>query len=487
MYEKELYSVWQNKVNHTELSTRSGSEIEIVDPGEFNEDSSGPDFLNARIKIGNLTYVGDVEIDKEYNDWKHHGHNIDKKYNKVILHVCFQNKFKQSYVYTKDGRKIPSLCLADFLSEDEIQKISKQIQDKNKELAYKLKCLEHQDEIQLFMKKKFVAQLGIKRFEKKCLRFYSRLKDLKYLNDLQIKEPDINYDLSEEYQNRKFNPEDFKDKQLWQQLLYEFLFEALGYSKNKNAMLKLARLINLDFINKLGNDSDLHLRLETAFYYISGLAPKQETLQDNGKSNYVNKLVENWEIISRIYNGSLMDETEWHFFKLRPQNFPTIRIAGGIDILMQLLYGDLIPKIIKKFSEIRKTSILIGAIRSLFIVKSHGYWQKHYVFDKQSSTEIKYFIGSARADEIMINVILPFLSVYFEIFGKTELSKKVLYVYNSFHQNNTNKIVHNIAENIGMTSNLTKTVYIQGMIELFRSYCSKGKCLECDFGKKIFN
>ncbi|RMD48264.1 MAG: DUF2851 family protein [Ignavibacteria bacterium] len=483
LYEKELYSVWQNKVNDKKLSTLSGSDIQIIDIGEFNEDSSGPDFLNARIKIGNITYVGDVEIDGEYNDWKHHGHNIDRKYNKVILHVCFKNKYHQNYVYTKEGRKIPSLCLSDYLNEEEVQKISKHFEEKLSELSYKLKCVEQLNDLPHYQRKKIIMRLGVKRFEKKCLRMYSRLKELKYIKELTIGEPTIGYDLSEEFQNRKFNPQDFNDKRLWQQLLYEFLFEALGYSKNKNAMLKLSRLVNFDFIDKLGHDGELKDRLHSAFYYIGGLVPDNL----NGENKYETIIKDNWENIKRIYDGMVMDETEWHFFKLRPQNFPTIRIAGGIELLYKILNEDFVPTLINKFTELRKPSILIGVLRSMFITKSFGYWQHHYVFCKKSSAPIKYYIGSSRADEIMINVVLPFLSLYFEIFGKTELSKKVIQIFNSYSQRSTNKIVQDLAENLDMNSMTSKTVITQGLIELFRNYCSKNKCLECDFGQQVFN
>lgn len=486
LYEKELYSVWQNQSFQNPLETISGDKITVHHPGEFNKDTSGPDFLNARIQIGNLTFVGDVEIDRDYNDWKRHGHNIDKRYNKVVLHISFTNKFHQNYVYTKEGRKIPSLCLSDFVSEEEINLINEKLNNIEKELSTKLRCLEHRDEIPYYKKKKIIAELGIHRFEKKSVRMFSRLKELRYLNELNIKEPVISYELSEEYQNKKFNPEDFTDKELWKQLLYEFIFEALGYSKNKVPMLKLARLLPLSFFSKLGDDEEFDIFLETMFFNVSGLIPKDK-IKQGYQSTYEEDLIENWKTLSRIYDGIIMDETDWHFFQLRPQNFPTIRIAGGLHIAKQIYKEDLVASIIKKFMEVKKISLLIGLLRSLFIIKSYGYWQNHYVFNKKSESQIKYFVGSGRADEIMVNVVLPFLSVYFEIFGKPDLAKKVLKVYSAYHQSNTNKIVREVAENIDMEEEIKKTVIIQGMIELFRSYCSKNKCLECSIGKQVFN
>ena len=123
----------------------------------------------------------------------------------------------------------------------------------------------------------------------------------------------------------------------------------------------------------------------------------------------------------------------------------------------------------------------------MFVIKSSGFWKKHYVFDQPSNGEIKYFVGASRADEMIINVILPFLSVYFDVFGNVELAKKVLRIYNVYNQNSDNRIVRDVAEGLNVTHFLRKAIYTQGMIELFRTKCSKGKCLECEIGKEVFN
>jgi hypothetical protein len=102
--EHHLYDIWQKQNFNNSLQTLSGLDVTVLDVGELDCDSAGPDFKHARIRIGNLTYVGDIEIDTDYSDWKSHGHNIDKKYDKLILHVSLFNRNKQQYVYTKDGR-----------------------------------------------------------------------------------------------------------------------------------------------------------------------------------------------------------------------------------------------------------------------------------------------------------------------------------------------------------------------------------------------
>jgi hypothetical protein len=325
------------------------------------------------------------------------------------------------------------------------------------------------------------------RFKKKCDRIFRRLKELKFIKEMHLNEPVIRYELTKEFKEKEFTNEDFKDQFIWKQLMYELIFEALGYSKNKSIMTKLAQSANLDFITKLGNDSDSKIRIESAMYTIAGLAPDANNLPADEVTEYSQKLAEEWQNIGRIYDGKKFNNTQWNFVNHRPQNFPTIRIAGGIKLIESILHDNFIGIIIKKFSEIRNYKVLINSIRSLFVIKSEGYWRHHYVFDQKSNAEIKYFIGVSRADEIFINVVLPYLSVYFKLFGDEQLSKKVLHVYNFYDQKMDNRIVREVAESMNMTGYLKKTIYTQGMIELFRSYCSRNKCLECELGKVIFN
>ena len=487
IYEKQLYQIWEQQAFSKSLKTVSGEEVAVLDIGELNIDSSGPDFKHARIRIGNLTYIGDLEIDTSYSDWKSHGHNIDNKYDRVILHASFSNKFHQQYVYTKDGRKIPTICLSEYLGSDIVSKISSRIDVDNVSKNHELRCSASCKELDLNIKKNLLAELGIQRFEKKCKKVYERLKELTYLRELNAKEPVVNYDLSPNFYEKEYSYKDFQVKAVWQQLLHELIFEALGYSKNKAIMLNLAQAVNIDFVKKLGHDESSLERLESTMFYVSGLTPKLNLIPKNESSDYLKRLDQNWGIIKSIYDGNTFIDAQWHFFKLRPQNFPTIRIAGGARIMHKILYNNLIPVILKKFREIKNLKVLINSLRSLFVVKSDGFWRKHYVFNHQANGDIKYFVGAARADEICVNVLLPFLSVYFNTFGSPQMAKKVLQIYNIFNQRAENKLIREVAENLDMTGQLNKTIYSQGMIELFRNFCSKNKCLDCSIGRIVFN
>ena len=479
--EKQFHKIWQTQDFTEELKTSSGELLTVLNPGDYNTDESGPDFKNARIKIGNLTFIGDVEIDQDYSDWKKHGHNINRNYNKIILHICYSNLQKQHYIYTSDGRRVPSIAIDKIIASDNIELVEKKITKVREEPT--LKCASEIHLLEKDIRINAILKYGITRLEKKSNKIFTRLKELKFLSELEIKEPVIRYELTKEFNEKKFSQEDFKDKDIWKQLLYELIFEALGYSKNKGIMLKLSQFANISFLCGIEYDINYRKKLETTFYRISGLLPEKEDSNDE----YINNLWEEWDNLSKKYDGRILDETQWHFLGQRPQNFPTVRIAGGIALIEAILHHNLAGKIINKFSEINSSKVLINSIRSLFIIKANGYWKNHYIFNKPSNISLNYFIGLSRADEIVINIVLPFLSVYFELFGNEKLSKKVIKIYNEYDQKSDNKIIRQVVKGLQVEGIEKKAIYAQGMIEVYNNYCSKGRCLECELGKQIFS
>ncbi|GAB4128346.1 MAG: DUF2851 family protein [Ignavibacteriales bacterium] len=483
--EKLLQEIWRKQNFISNLKTSEGEEITVIDPGEINKENAGPDFINARIKIGNFLFVGDVEIDMDYHNWKSHGHNINAKHNKVILHACLFNNHNQFYVYSKDGRRIPSICLKPYINENLLNGI--ETSNQNSDETNVIKCNYCADLIELDIKKKYLAKLGIERFNRKSQKYFYRLKELAYLNSLSVDEPVIRYQMHPDFESKDFHPKDFMDKEIWQQLFYEIIFEALGYSKNKNEMTKLSQYANIKFLKKLGNNEQTHNLFESTLFNISGLVPKNLDEKLNGSLDYIRNIRNDWEKIKMIYDGETMHESEWQFLRMRPQNFPTLRIAGGARIVYDIMYNNLIGVIAKKISEIHKFDVLTKSIRSLFIVRARGFWKNHFMFQQEANMEIKYFIGISRADEIIVNVILPFFSLYFEVFNKIELSKKILKIYSNYYQSSENKIVLEVAECLGVKDLLKKSIYAQGLLELFRNYCSKHNCEECEIGQVVFN
>lgn len=485
--ESILYDVWKNHNFNGDLETAEGIPISILDKGCHNSEEAGPDFKNARLRIGNLTFVGDIEIDRYYFDWKNHGHNIDNKYNSVILHIFFDKSGNNGYVYSRSGRKIPSICLSEYVKPEEVSSKKHSVEPGKADPKNKMKCSGLVVNIDDVFKQKYLTTLGAERFNKKTKRMFQRLKEIRYFNELNINEPVISYDLPESFDEKKFNHSDFQLKEIWMQLFYELVFEALGYTQNKLQMSSLAKAANIEFLKKIEKDENIVEKFETALLNISGLMQTIRSVTEEDTVQYIKRSTTYWEQIKTLYDGNYFDETIWHFYKIRPQNFPTLRIAGGARILKSLLYGGLINIIAKKFKEVSDPKQIITELRSLFVIRIDGFWKNHYILDEKTEGELKLFVGVSRADEIIINVLLPYFALYFKIFKKDKLVKKVQRVYATFQQKTDNQIMTEVSGALNYYDFDNQTIIAQGMIELFRNYCSRNRCLECGIGKIVFD
>jgi len=485
--EKTVYEIWKERKFREALTTSDLQAIEVVDTGIQNKDLAGPDFLNVRIKFGNITYLGDVEIDSKYSDWKSHGHYFDKKYSKVILHITLSSENHQPYVYTKDKRKVHSVCILDFIDEALGTTLLRAVQNELKNRTFKMPCKDRNSVISNKEKVNFIVELGIERFLNKSRKILERAKQLIYLKEMNIREPIVRYDFGEDFTNKKYKPKDFSDTLIWQQIIYEMIFEALGFSKNKEMMFKLAKTVNVEYLNKFVENENFLQMIESALLNVGGLIPEKISFKEEKTSEYVRELIEIWENLKSDYDGIYLKQEQWNFFKLRPQNFPTIRIAGGARLIKQLLNEQLFEDLIKLFEKESYPKDNAATLRNLLVVEAEGFWSDHYVFDKSASEKLNYFVGISRVDEIVINVLLPVLSVYFEIFSKTDSVRRVKELYINYNQKTSNQLVNQVNSTLLLGRAKEKSIIYQGMIELFRKYCVKEKCLECKIGTKVFN
>lgn len=486
--EKFLYQIWENKkFNKDKLYTINEDEIEILDVGERNNGEEGPDYKNARIKIGGIKYTGDVEIDTSIGDWVRHEHNKNEKYNKVILHVFFNYDIKEFHPITASGRVIPALNLSNYINDDFRTAIREAI---SLEKDHRMKGIACQyKELQTTVDKKltFLRDLGLRRFEKKCNRIYQRLKEI-YLEDQlrqATKEPSIHYTPDEDFYNREFKPSDFRNEKLWMQLFYELIFEALGYSKNKDIFRKLAFELDLDFVKKYISKENFVQEAEYIYFYVSGLPPKVNDVDDADVKEYIKSINDHWKKIGTNFRGSILDGSKWHFFQLKPQNFPTIRIAGGVRLLYELFYNNLLGRMMSIFEKIDNTSQMLKSMKSLFIVNADGFWKNYFHFKKKAHNPFRQFIGFSRSEEIVVNVVLPFIKVFSDIFNRKKQSARVLAIYKTMMQKTDNQIVIDMANALGLPNIVHQSIFYQGLIELFREYCSKKKCKECELGITI--
>jgi len=485
--EKIIYEIWKEGKFKKELIADDSQKIEIIDPGTHNKDSAGPDFLNARIKFGNITYLGDIEIDTWHNDWKTHGHFFDKRYNKVILHITISGDKHQPYVFCKDGRKIHSICILDFVDENIHTALLDAVAAEKQNRRFEMPCLYRNDGVHKKEKLDFLFELGVERFNNKSKRLLDRLKEMIYLKEMHIREPILKYDFGEDYYSKKYTSNDFSDLHIWEQLIHEMIFEALGYSRNKEIMLKLAKAVNVSFLNKFRSAENFELITESALFNVSGIMPQKVKYYEEATTEYLRQLIEIWNSIRNEYDGIIFKKEDWNFFRSRPQNFPTIRLRGGGIIISHFLANDVFKTLTHYFDEDRSVKEANIVLRNYLITDAKGYWASHYNFDKLSPEKLNYFIGVSRADEIIVNVLFPILNLYFDIFEKKEQSRKVKQLYIHYTQYGSNKVVEQVESTLGLNNASRRSINYQAMIELFRNYCVKERCLECKIGQKVFN
>ena len=483
--EEIIYKIWEEKRIDSSLTTADGLSIEIIDCGVRNSDEAGPDYRNARIKIGNITFSGDIEIDTLHSDWKAHGHNLNQRYNKVILHAVLSNDSSYPFVVTQSGRKVPTLSLEGFLSSSIKQNIQQDLKAIQSDDEIKMPCSQLNHKVERREKLNYLKNLGLLRFRKKCERNVERLKELVLLNELQIKEPKVYHDFHKEISAREYTQKDFEHLELWQQLYYEQLFEALGYSKNKDIMLKLSKTVDVKFFKSV--DQLNKEKIESILFHVSGMFPDVVDIPNEETSEYIRTSMDIWSSVKNNYDSGVLNKNEWNFFKLRPQNFPTLRIAAGARLLEKIIVHEQFIRILNIFKQYTDINKLITKLRNEIIIKGEGYWSDHYNFNKETKTKLNYFVGLGRADEIVINIILPIYSVYSEIHDNKDMSLKVLDLFINYYQKEGNHLVDQVNYTLGLKNEKFRSVYYQGMIDLFRNYCIKKKCMECEIGKQVFN
>lgn len=439
--------IWEESSYYSNLKTTSGKEIEIIDTGEVNSDA-GPDYYNSRIKIDGILYSGCVEIHRSESDWHEHKHHKDNKYNEVILHVVFYKEdFSDDSLIpkVKKSRHIPTVILSEFLTKS-VRDIWKEIIN-NPSPSFKLPCYPKNHEIANSVKTEFLSEMGIQRLNDKSVKIKNRLKGFS---------------------------DKFDKKMFWEKALFELICEALGYSKNKEQFLKLAQKIEPDKLRKMNLN---RIQIDSVLFGLSGFLKELRF-----KDEYIKELKLNWEKLQDEIKKEVADKSEWNFFRLRPANFPTIRIAYASAILYEIVYKDFFKKIINAFE---KGENLAKDISGLFTeTEFSDYWKHHYNFGKESKKETSK-IGSDRIKDILANVLLPIVNLYSEEYNKSGLKNRVEFFYRREKQKSGGNEVTRIMEK--QLEVKVKTLSDeQALIRLHNLYCLMGKCNDCEIGKTVF-
>ncbi|MFN8324655.1 DUF2851 family protein [Flavobacterium sp.] len=419
MKEDFLHYVWQyKKFDFSNLKTCSGEKLTIINVGQYLK-NSGPDFFNAQIVIGNQKWAGNVEIHVKSSDWYLHNHENDENYDNVILHVVWENDVP---VFGKSNSEIPVLCLKDFVSKELLNNYHYLTTEKKW-----IFCENDLGTVDEFVFNNWLERVFFERLEKKS----------QLIENLLLQ---TNYD--------------------WEAVLFCMLAKNFGLNTNGEIFLKIAQSIPFSVIRKESFEIE---NLEALFFGYSGL------LNSDLEHKYPQILLSRFNYLVQKHQLVVPIIPPLIFFKLRPENFPTIRIAQ-----LAMLYN----KQQNLFSKIMDCNS-IDEIYKLLDADVSIYWQNHYHFEKANTTK-KRKITKSFIDLIIINTIVP-LQFSFAKYNGKDNDEIVLHLLRELKPE-ANNIIDKF-QNIGIKS--TDAFMTQSLIQLKTEYCNKHKCLSCSIGLEL--
>ena len=404
--------------------TTEGVPVFVIDPGIPNIDA-GPDFFNAKVRIGDIVWVGNVEIHERASDWFAHHHNRDKAYNSVILHIVRDNN---TSVCGTDNGAIPQM----------IFRVPKKVEDNIEWLLSRdtpVACIEHMSCISPLHLSDWMAALLTERLERKTNDIYTRLGN---------------------------NSKD------WNEAFYITMMRNFGFSTNSDAFELLAGSLPYKCILKHRNNP---LQIESLFLGQAGLLDMETDVVSEGNIDpYLQTLRREYDFLRKKYSLRPVEAFLFKNLRTRPVNFPHVRLA---QIAAVWTNNDLLFSNVLEMENIKD-------LRALFNIVPSEYWATHYNFRSVSAHRRKA-IGNNASDIILINTVIPVIFAYGKNKNLPEYCERALRFLEEIKPEK-NHIV-NIFQNAGIS--VRNAGDTQALIQLKREYCDKKKCLYCRIGFRL--
>lgn len=493
IHERFIRHIWSRQyLQRSNLKTTEGKPIRVIDVGELNFDG-GPDFGNAKVKIGPTTYCGDVEIHRNAAEWLQHLHQDDPRYNKVILHVVLEGNTEGSPTIAQSGRKIPTLVLEPFLSESIRSIWQKTILDERARAGETIKCYRVNNDVSEDLLRKWLRKLSVERLELKLRRFDERLKELAHHQSMAAHEPLYAYGAvpvqgyPEEIPppHHDLTQQELSNKSLWEQILYEGLMECLGYNKNQEPFVRLAKSATLKTIAECGLMND-NVKLEALLFGAAGLLPKIRSVEEKESRDYVKILAKEWNEIKKSFRSPLLHTADWQFFPTRPANFPTLRLSAAPAIVQKFFAEDLFRTIIQLIKSPQEEKKKRETLQALLHVEPNEFWSNHYNFDERLPKRVQA-LGSERINDMIINAIAPIAFLYARTFKDKNVREGTLRLYEFFPPLTENSLTRLMEKQLLKGKLKLNSVSLQqGVIQLYKFYCREERCDECEVGRAVF-
>lgn len=415
MNERLLQYIWQFQLfNKAELSTIAGENISIQNPGQINH-NQGPDFLNARLRINETTWAGNVELHILTSDWDKHGHHGDANYDNVILHVVWEHD-------SEAGPKIPILALAGKVPRILLQRYEELMRGLNF-----IPCENLLSTVPELTWKHWVDRLITERLERKASHALESLKQTQFH---------------------------------WEETFWILLAKNFGLRVNTESFEAMARSIPLSILSRHKHQVQ---QIEALLFGQIGL------LENKLADHYPKLLQREYQFLRKKYKLRPIHLPVF-FLRMRPGNFPSIRLAQ----LSMLIHNS-----VHLFSRVKECDS-ITELQSWFDVVANDYWHYHYRFDEASSFKIKK-LGSSMTWNIIINTIVPLLFAYGQYNDQQKYKNKALEWLEKVPGENNSIINQFMQRNVSCRNAMES----QALLELKNEYCDKRRCLECAVGHAI--
>ncbi|WP_299665129.1 DUF2851 family protein [uncultured Polaribacter sp.] len=422
MREDFLHYVWKYKLfSKTALKTTDSENLTVLKAGLHNK-NAGPDFLNAQLKIEDQTWVGNVEIHIKASDWYLHNHEVDANYDAVILHVVWEH---DATIFMKNNKSLPTLVLKEIVDNSVLKNYRSLFFTSTSWIP----CQNSIATIDDFTVENWKERLFFERLERKSKEITAMLA---------------------------------KENNNFEAVLFQLLVKNFGLKVNGDAFLQLAHSVDYATIKKIRFDENQFAAL---------LFGQAGFLEEEIEDEYYQQLKIAYTYLKHKYNLQSVANGQFSFFRMRPHNFPTIRIAQLVSLFYQ--HQNLFSKVIaihhlKDFYE-------------LFSIEIHPYWKTHYNFESISKSSPKKLTKSL-VDLLIINTIIPLQFLYQKSRGAVD-EASFLGILKKMKPEKNN-IISKFTKIGVLSENAFDT---QALLELKNNYCAPKRCLECAIGVKVLN
>lgn len=420
MKESFLHYIWQTaQFDHTELQTTSGLPVVIHKLGSAHHDG-GPDFQNALISINNEKWAGQVEIHINSSDWFKHNHHLDATYDGTILHVVFEH---DADVNRTNNTVIPCLELQNRITPNLITTYESLTNN-----SHKIPCETVISEVPSETKNLTIEARAIERLQDKSIPIFQKLET---------------------------NQND------WQEVLYQLIARSFGMRVNKLPFELLAKQVPLRLLSKYSDDD---ITTQALLFGCAGF------LNNQLKDDYPKLLFTEYTFLSKKHSLSTIPLEHWKFLRLRPVNFPTLRIAQLAALLQSM------PQLFAIIHD----NLSYSQLLALFDKQPHTYWTTHYRFDVESKPILKG-IGKSMFHNILINAIVPVFYCYAIHRNDLQLQDHCAQLMTDIPPE-SNSSTHYFKQ---QGFELNNALQSQGVLQLHEKFCIFKDCLRCQIGHHI--